>query len=87
MVVLTGPVIRRRLAMLMAIFFVLFCALGVRLFYLQIICGEELQLRAQAQWTSESSIQPTRGKILDRNGVVLAQSASAYTLSVSPRQV
>lgn len=86
-VVLTGPVIRRRLALLIVIFCVLFCALGVRLFYLQIICGEELQLRAQAQWTSESSIQPTRGRILDRNGAVLAQSATAYTLSVSPRQV
>ena len=85
--VLTGPVIRRRLALLMAIFFALFCMLGVRLFYLQVIQAEELQLRAQAQWTSESTIQPTRGKILDRNGAVLAQSATAYTLSVSPRQV
>ena len=85
--VLTGPVIRRRLALLMAIFAALFFALGTRLFYLQIISGQELQLRAQAQWTSESTIQPTRGKILDRNGAVLAQSATAYTLSVSPRQV
>ena len=87
MVVLTGPVIRRRLALLMAIFLVLFSALGVRLFYLQIIEAESLQIRAQAQWTSESTIQPTRGRILDRNGAVLAQSATAYTLSVSPRQV
>ena len=85
--VLTGPVIRRRLALLLAIFFVLFAALGGRLFQLQILKAEELQLRAQSQWTSESTIQPTRGRILDRNGAVLAQSATAYTLSVSPRQV
>ncbi len=85
--VLTGPVIRRRLALLMAIYFALFLALGGRLFQLQILEAERLQLRAQSQWTSESTIQPTRGKILDRNGVVLAQSATAYTLSVSPRQV
>lgn len=85
--VLTGPVIRRRLALCMAVFFLLFSALATRLFYLQVIAAEDLQRRAQSQWTSESAIQPTRGKILDRNGAVLAQSATAYTASVSPRQV
>ena len=85
--VLTGPVIRRRLALCMAVFFALFTALAGRLFYLQVIAAEALQRRAQSQWTSESAIQPTRGRILDRNGAVLAQSATAYTASVSPRQV
>ena len=85
--VLTGPVIRRRLALCMAIFFGLFAVLGARLFYLQCIAAEDLQRRAQAQWTSESIIQPTRGMILDRNGTVLAQSATAYTVCASPRQV
>lgn len=85
--VLTGPLIRRRLALCMAAFFVLFTALGARLFYLQVIAAEDLQRIAQSQWTSESAIQPTRGRILDRNGAVLAQSATAYAASVSPRQV
>ena len=85
--VLTGPVIRRRLALCMAIFFGLFVALGARLFYLQCIAAEDLQRRAQAQWTSESVIRPTRGQITDRNGTVLAQSATAYTVCASPRQV
>ncbi len=71
----------------MTAFLALFLLLSARLFQLQILQGEELQLRAQSQWTSESSIRPTRGRILDRNGAVLAQSATAYTLSVSPRQV
>ncbi|MBR7188559.1 MAG: PASTA domain-containing protein [Clostridia bacterium] len=85
--VLTGPVIRRRLAVCMAAFFMLFTALGARLFHLQVIQSEALQRRAQSQWTSESIIAPVRGMILDRNGRVLAQSATAYTASVSPRQV
>ena len=85
--VLTGPVIRRRLALCMAAFFLLFSALGGRLFWLQVIQGRALQRRAQSQWTSESAIRPTRGRILDRNGAVLAQSATAYTASASPRQV
>lgn len=85
--VLTGPVIRRRLALCMAIFLALFLALSARLFYLQVISAEELQRRAQAQWTSESVIAPSRGSITDRNGSVLAISATAYTASVNPRQV
>ena len=86
-VVLTGPVIRRRLALCMALFALLFSALGARLFQLQVVRAEDLQRRAQSQWTSESVIRPTRGMILDRNGRVLAQSATAYAASVSPRQV
>ena len=85
--VLTGPVIRRRLALCLALFFALFAGLSARLFQLQVVDSKALQRRAQSQWTRESAIQPTRGKILDRNGAVLAQSATAYTASVSPRQV
>ena len=85
--VLTGPVIRRRLALCMAVFFLLFSALSCRLFRLQVVQGKALQQLAQSQWTSESTIRPTRGMILDRNGAVLAQSATAYTASASPRQV
>ena len=85
--VLTGPVIRRRLALCLALFFLLFSLLCGRLFYLQVVAAEALQRRAQSQWTSESAIQPTRGRILDRHGKVLAQSATAYTACASPRQV
>ena len=85
--VLTGPVIRRRLALCMAIFLALFLVLTARLFYLQAVAAASLQRRAQAQWTSESVIAPTRGSILERNGNVLAMSATAYIASVSPRQV
>ena len=85
--VLTGPVIRRRLALCMIVFAGLFSGLNARLFYLQVVRAEDLQRRAQSQWTSEIVVRPTRGRILDRNGRVLAQSATAYTASVSPRQV
>ena len=83
--VLTGPIIRRRLALCMAIFLGLFLLLSARLFVLQCVEAESLQRRAQSQWTSESAIRPTRGRILDRNGAVLAQSATAYTVCASPR--
>ena len=85
--VLTGPVVRRRLAVCLAAFFILFLVLTARLFYLQAIAAEDLQRRAQAQWTSDPVIAPTRGGIYDRNGTALALSATAYTASASPRQV
>ncbi len=85
--VLTGPLIRRRLALIMAAFLLLFVALSARLAHLQVLSSEDLQRRAQAQWTSESVISPARGEITDRNGNVLAISATAYTASVNPRQV
>ena len=78
--VLTGPVIRRRLALCMAIFLGLFAILSVRLFYLQCIAAEDLQRRAQSQWTSESIIRPTRGRILDRNGTVLVTTSYSYDI-------
>ncbi len=75
------------MAILVLIFFGLFCLLAWQLFYLQVIKGRELQKRAQGQWTQESQIQPERGAVYDRNGSLLAVSATAYTASVSPRQV
>ena len=40
-----------------------------------------------AQWTQSSAVTARRGDILDRNGRVLAQSATAYNVSAVPRQV
>ncbi|NLG25131.1 MAG: stage V sporulation protein D, partial [Clostridiales bacterium] len=83
----TGPVIRKRIAILTATFLAIFAVLVGQLFNLQVIRAQELQQRAQTQWTSASTIAPERGAIVDRNGVALALSATAYIASVSPRQV
>ncbi len=83
----TGSIIRKRILVCMTLFLGLFLILVGQLFNLQIIRADELQSRAQGQWTSESIIAPIRGSILDRNGAVLAMSATAYIASVSPRQV
>lgn len=63
----------------MAITF-LFCFLGGRFFYVQVIWQEELNYRALDQWTREIPIVAERGKITDRNGVVLADNSTAYTV-------
>ena len=63
----------------MAITF-LFCFLCARFFYVQVLWSEELGYRALDQWTREIPIVAERGKITDRNGVVLADNSTAYTV-------
>lgn len=47
---------------------------------MQVIWQEELNYRALDQWTREIPIVAKRGKITDRNGVVLADNEAAYTV-------
>ena len=47
---------------------------------MQVLWREELGYRALDQWTREIPIVAERGKITDRNGVVLANNSTAYTV-------
>lgn len=47
---------------------------------MQVLWQEELNYRALDQWTREIPIVAQRGKITDRNGVVLADNDTAYTV-------
>ena len=47
---------------------------------MQVFWSEELNYRALDQWTRELPIVAKRGKITDRNGVVLADNTPAYTV-------
>ena len=58
-----------------------------RLFYIQVLWGEALQEKAIDQWTREIPVIAARGKIVDRNGVVLADNEDTYTVFVRKRAV
>lgn len=66
---------------------VCFLALIFRLVYLQIYRHAELQEQAEINRTTVVPLVPTRGLILDRNGIPLATNYSAYTLEITPSQV
>ncbi len=53
-----------------------------RLFYVQVIWGENLQIKAIDQWTREIPIIASRGKVVDVNGVVLADNDDTFTIFV-----
>lgn len=64
-----------------------FLALFGRLFYIQIIDGGELKVKAAEQWYRDLPLKAERGKILDKNGKVLAASRDVFTLYARPNAV
>ena len=77
---------KRILAICLVISFI-FCSLFVRLFVIQIINGNSLQLRATDQWTRDLAIVAPRGKILDRTGDTLVVSYTTYNVYARAREV
>ena len=55
-----------------------------RIFYLQIVRGEELSLKAESQQMRDSEISAMRGTIYDSEGNVLAQSATVWNIYIDP---
>lgn len=66
---------------IMAIFFAF---LFFQLFQLQIVEGERMRGIADGNRVRESVDFAPRGRILDRNGVVLAENTASFQLSVTP---
>lgn len=71
-----------RLIVLTVIFCLLFSVLICRLFYLQIIKGEEYAEEFELQIRKTQSIEATRGNIYDRNGNLLAYDELAYSITI-----
>lgn len=78
---------RKRCLIIFALVGIAFVLLGVRLAYWQFVRGDELKEKAQAQQTRTSTVTANRGTVYDRNGKVLAQSASVDTLVCNPKQI
>lgn len=77
---------KRLLAILIAVAFLFLFVLG-RMFYIQIIWGEDLQEKAIDQWTRDIPVIAERGKIYDANGVLLAGNDDTYTVFVRKKAV
>jgi penicillin-binding protein 2 len=78
---------RRRLALAGILVLVAFGGLAGRFFYLQVVQHRHFKTLAETNRIAIVPIVPNRGVITDRNGVVLAQSYSAYTLELQPSRV
>lgn len=63
-----------------------FTALVLRIFYLQIIDGDYYQSKAEGNRLRLLSVTATRGIMYDRNGEILVGSRPAYTVSFMPSE-
>lgn len=79
--------LRRKLLVASAFAVLLLVALLVNLYYVSIVKGPEYARMAQRQWQSSLSLKAERGRILDRNGNVLAESYTTYQVCVNPQAI
>ena len=86
---MAGPTVsgKKRLFVALGGIAFIFILLIIRLFWIQIIDGKRLSEMAQEQQTQDTSLSAARGTITDTNGVVLAQSGTAYKVLLNPYQL
>ena len=63
----------------------LFAVLFFRLWYLQVLYGDEYLAEAKNNRTRETKVIAPRGEILDRNGDVLVDNRTSLALQVDTR--
>ena len=73
---------KSRLAVASVVMILLFSLLLGRVFYLQIINGEQYQDNYTLKIVKERTLSSTRGNIYDRNGKLLAYNELAYSVTI-----
>ncbi len=79
--------INKRIKVLLVIFIFIFILIIFKIFFIQTISYEKLSNLADDLWSRELPITAERGKILDRNGIVLADNETTTSLIIIPNQV
>lgn len=81
-------IIQTRTLLLLGVFGVLtFVLLFAKLYHWQITEHDELQSVAVRQQTLRTTVEASRGTIYDRTGTILAMSASAEDIFLSPKEI
>lgn len=78
---------RLRLVLSLVVVALLLLVLLVRFFYLQVLRHDYFHTLSEGNRIYVLPIAPNRGLILDRNGLVMAQNYSGYTLEIDPAKV
>ncbi|HEY5283385.1 MAG TPA: penicillin-binding protein 2 [Polyangia bacterium] len=81
------PEIRHRSQVLSVVVTLAFVALGARLFYLQVVGGDNFYRMTAENIIRTVSLPAMRGQIRDRKGRVLATMVPSYDIEVLPSQI
>ncbi len=76
-----------RLYTALALFLLCFILVGAKLFKLQVLDHAAFSAEAAEQYKMEMPIEPERGLIRDRNGIILAANAFVVKYAVDPKAI
>lgn len=79
--------IDKRMKIILLIFSSILLVIVLRVFYVQIVDYKKLSTLASDLWSRNLPIEASRGRILDRNGVVLADNITTTSLVLIPNQI
>lgn len=82
-----SPQLAIRVAGLSVAAFVLFAVIFFRLWFLQVLSGEDYVRQAQVNKARSERIQAPRGEIVDRNGVSLVRNDLAIVVTLDPAKL
>ena len=78
---------KKRIRIMLFIVIIIFIILLIRLFWIQVIQGKRLKQMAREQQNLDREISAKRGVIYDRNGEILAMSASSEMITINPNNI
>lgn len=78
--------IDKRIKIFTLFLFLAFFLIIFKVFYVQIFDYKKLSTLAKDLWSRDLPVEANRGRILDRNGVVLADNLTTTSLVVVPNQ-
>ncbi|MDO8213932.1 penicillin-binding protein 2 [Conexibacter sp. CPCC 206217] len=79
-----SPQLAMRVAILGGVALAIFAIIFFRLWFLQVLSGDQYLAEASSNRVRDVTIQAPRGKMLDRNGNVLVENRNAVAVLVSP---
>lgn len=79
--------IHRRIKIVLLVIILLFIIIIFKVFYIQVISYNKLNSLATSLWNRNLPIEANRGKILDTNGIVLADNLTTASLVLIPNQI
>lgn len=80
-------VVQKRIKIVGVLIFFIFLVIIIRIFYIEVFSQSRLDELANSLWSRNLPILADRGKITDRNGVVLADNITTTSLVVVPVQI
>lgn len=79
--------INKRVKLLFLLLLIPLILIVIKVFYIQVFEYKKLKTKANDLWSRNLTVEADRGKILDRNGVVLADNLTTTSLVLVPNQI